>query len=69
MTWNINEYGLTVDQLEAKYDGGIGSHFTYRTDQWKNEVRKGSTQLNYWPWVKQQLEKEEYELQRDNPYN
>lgn len=66
---NISDFGLGVEQLEAKYDNGCGYHLSYRPDMWKLAASHNATSLNYWEWVKHKLEEEEDQLQKDSPYN
>ena len=55
-TFSIKDYGLTAEQLDDKYNpDGEGQH--------PEDTRSG-----YWEWVRHQLEMEEDELDRDNPY-
>lgn len=59
----IEDYGLTAQQLEDKYQK-LDYHFNYRR---LDHINSGVT-TPYWDWVKVQLEAEEDELQRANPY-
>ena len=60
---SIADYGLSAQELEDKYTK-MDYHPYYRRDDYK---RHGSTKP-YWTWVEHNLEAEEDELQRDNPY-
>jgi hypothetical protein len=60
-TFSIDDYGLSADHLEDKYDNAddTGEHPTYSTWDWTQVVAQRSTRLGYWAWVKAQLEAEE----------
>jgi len=47
------DFGLTQEQLEAKHGK---EHHDHPRDEWRDEVRKGDTQLGYWDWVLRQVE-------------
>lgn len=63
MLYAIDDYGLTAQQLEDKYQK-LDYHFNYRRLDY---INSGVT-IPYWDWVKIQLEAEEDQLQRSNPY-
>jgi hypothetical protein len=65
MSWSIEDYGLTAEQLEVKYEKR-GEHHEYLIS---NFYRQDPYKLTYWPWVVKKLEGEADELDRDNPYN
>jgi hypothetical protein len=66
----IDDYGLTPKQLDDKYNpDGDGEHSGYPRSGWRFEVREQSTISGYWDWLRHQLQLEEDELDRDNPYN
>lgn len=60
---SIADYGLSAQELEDKYQK-LDYHFEYRR---RDHLQTG-TKTPYWDWVRVQLENEEAELQRDNPY-
>jgi hypothetical protein len=64
------DYGLSAEQLDAKYNpDGDGEHPGYTRRNWRLAVDAEETVTGYWDWVEYQLEMEEAELDRDNPYN
>lgn len=68
--FSIDDYGLTVEQLEARYSpDGDGQHPVYTIWDWVQVVAQRSTREGYWYWLKHQLDEERDELDRDNPYN
>ena len=72
MTFYIDDYKLTAEQLAAKYDpdsSGDEAHPGFTVWDWVQVVAQRSTRLGYWAWVHRKLEDEMEELDRDNPYN
>lgn len=61
MTHSISDYGLTPEELEAKYEKKDVHPVYWRSDQ-------DDHALPYWNWVVRRLRQEEDELYRDNPY-
>lgn len=64
---NIKDFGLSADQLEEKYEQQ-GAHPEYRRGDWVYQAGIGRTVRGYWEWVVSELEKEQDQLDRDNPY-
>lgn len=63
------DYDLTADQLIDKYNHeGDGEHPTFPRCDWRHEVANEGTLRGYWDWVVSQLEQEQDELDRDNPF-
>jgi len=59
--WEVGEgtgdFGLTADQLDAKYNpAGNGEHPDYPREAWREEVAADATLLGYWLWVVHQIE-------------
>ncbi len=67
MTHNIDDFGLTAEQLEDKYEKK-GAHPEYRVGDWIRAVNLDATLLGYWEFVYYQLIDEEEQLQADSPY-
>jgi hypothetical protein len=66
----IDDYGLTPEQLASKHaPDGDDEHPGFPIDVWRLRVHDGDTLQGYWNWVRHQLQLEEDELDRDNPYN
>lgn len=64
MNYSIDDYNLTAEQLEVKYERR-GEHPEYSICRFYNEHPHSP---DYWPWAVKQLEAEAEELKRDNPY-
>lgn len=64
---NIDDYGLSADQLSEKYERH-DAHPNYLVADWQLEVMDGDTRRSYWDWVTGKLADEQDELDRDNPY-
>ena len=72
MTFYTDDYGMTAEQLEAKYDPSGSeddAHPGYTVWDYVQVVAQRSTRLGYWEWVRSKLEEEQDELDRDNPHN
>jgi len=67
MAWHTEDYGLTPGQLVKKY-GDDEEHYAFPQRNWRIAVEKGLTVHGYWTWVRGQLQEEENELSRDNPF-
>lgn len=66
---NIDDFGLTAEQIEEKYSpDGDGQHPEYTRSKWVRAVNLDSTIAGYFDWVHHQLVIEEEELQADSPY-
>lgn len=67
--WSIDDYGLTSQQLEEKYEKR-GAHHTYDWTLCRQEIAsKDASDETYWHWVKRKLQAEQAELDLSNPYN
>lgn len=65
----INDYDLTAEQLDDKYNpDGDGEHPGYTRDAWRQAVSNLDTLSGYWAWVAHQLQAEQEDLDNDNPY-
>ena len=51
---NDGDYGLTVEQLEDKYEPF--EHPDYIREEWREDVGNGDTKLGYWAWVLHNVE-------------
>lgn len=69
--YHIEDYGLTAQQLQQKYDptDPESAHRGYQLATWRVLVYDMETILGYWDWVVQCLEVEADELEKDSPYN
>lgn len=64
----IKDFGLSRNQLEAKYDDQ-GHHPVIKAADWRRAVRDSQTELGYWDYVYGKIVKYQEELEDDNPLN
>lgn len=59
MTETSDDYGLTADQLNDKYNPeGGGQHPAYTREDWMLAVANEDTLVGYWDWAWHRLEEE-----------
>lgn len=55
--YDLEDFGMTADQLEAKY-GEVG-HPEYTRADWAQETANQDTQRGYWDWVVSHIEQDD----------
>lgn len=53
------DFGLNLEELQAKFSGSTGEHEYHTRALWQSAVEREATKQDYWAWVMREIAKDD----------